>query len=55
MAKSENIDNFYKIQKDKEKQVTVKRIKVLENKMNVLLVKYNETVAHNKKMRDEVD
>jgi hypothetical protein len=32
-----------------------KQIRILENRLDKALVKFNESLAHNKKLRDEID
>ena len=39
-------DNFYMIQK---------QIRILENRLDKALIKFNESIAHNKTLRDEID
>lgn len=39
-------DNFYMIQK---------QIRILENRLDKALIKFNESIAHNKILRDEID
>lgn len=39
-------ENFHMIQK---------QIKILENRLDKSLIKFNEAIAHNKKLRDEID
>jgi tetratricopeptide (TPR) repeat protein len=39
-------DNFYMIQK---------QIRILENRLDKALIKFNEAIAHNKTLRDDID
>ena len=39
-------ENFFMIQK---------QIRILENRVEKALIKFNESIAHNKKLRDEID